>query len=164
MLEWRYDVSASLSVAPSALSSWGGGRQATSSEIVLVAFDDLSQFDLGIARFNDLRSQAVLARALQKVEAGKPTVVGIDLDLRGAVSPALVKLFQRHRNVVLSLFGSLEGSTDLPAPELMRHAAAYGYCFTMACPHQLGAGSPALACFVLGQPLMAHLYEVMASP
>ena len=46
---------------------------------------------------------------------------------RGATAPELVEVMKRHRNVVVALFGSLEGSTDLPGADFLTHAAAYGY-------------------------------------
>lgn len=119
MLRWRYRVSTQIA------RCWHQPEQY--KELVIVAFDDSSQFDLGIARFNDERSQGIMAQALSVVEKGQPALVAIDLDLRGAANPGLIKLFSRYRNVVLTLFGSLEGSTDLPAAEFMTHAAAYGY-------------------------------------
>lgn len=119
MLQWRYKVSNQLSSVST--------NPAASADVSLVAFDDSSQFDLGIARFNDQRSQSILGEALAVIEAGEPAVVAIDLDLRGAANPDLIRLFSRYRNVVLALFGSLEGSTDLPAAEFMTHASAYGY-------------------------------------
>jgi signal transduction histidine kinase len=119
MLKWRYKVSEQLSSLKS--------KPDTSDDIALVTFDDSAQFDLGIARFNDLRSQSILGEALATIERGEPAVVGIDLDLRGSANGDLARLFSRYRNVVLALFGSLEGSTDLPAAEFMTHAASYGY-------------------------------------
>lgn len=119
MLRWRYRVSAWLPL-PRATDQ-------AAKDVYLVAFDDSSQFDLGIARFNDQRSQTVLGEALTVIEAGKPALVALDLDLRGAANPDLIRLFRRYRNVVVGLFGTLEGSTDLPAAEFMTHAAAYGY-------------------------------------
>jgi signal transduction histidine kinase len=98
-----------------------------SDEITLVTFDDNSQFELGIARFNDAPSQKTLAKAIEEIEKCNPSIVVLDLDLRGAVNPELVKVFKRYRNVVLALFGSLEGSTELPAPAYLTHAAAFGY-------------------------------------
>lgn len=119
MLKWRYKVSHKVNVMqrPAPLSN----------DVSVIAFDDSSQFDLGIARFNDLRSQAVLAEALNVIEKGEPALIAVDLDLRGAANPELIRLLRRHRNVVLALFGSLEGSTDLPAAEFMTHSAGYGY-------------------------------------
>lgn len=98
-----------------------------SNEISLVTFDDNSQFELGIARFNDLQSQRILAQAIENIEKCNPSIVVLDLDLRGAVCPELVNVFKRYRNVVLGLFGNLEGSTDLPSPAYLTHAAAFGY-------------------------------------
>ncbi len=119
MLKWRYKVSARLSSLSQA--------DKLSRDLCIVGFDDSSQFDLGIARFNDQRSQSVLGEALTVIENGSPALVALDLDLRGAANPDLIKLFRRYRNVVVGLFGSLEGSTDLPAAEFMTHAAGYGY-------------------------------------
>jgi signal transduction histidine kinase len=119
MLKWRYKVS-------NQLSSMRHQPQ-LSNDVTVVAFDDSSQFDLGIARFNDQRSQSILSEAINVIEKGDPALVAVDLDLRGAAHPGLIKSLQRHRNVVLALFGSLEGSTDLPAAEFMTHAASYGY-------------------------------------
>src|SRR5688572_2846082 len=64
MLKWRYKVSHKLNVM----------RQPApvSDDVSVIAFDDSSQFDLGIARFNDMRSQAVLAEALNVIERGDP--------------------------------------------------------------------------------------------
>lgn len=119
MLKWRYQ-------AAHKLSSWQEVPPA-SKDISIVGFDDSSQFELSIARFNDQRSQAILAEALNVIERGHPTLIAIDLDLRGAANADLIKSIRRHRNVVLSLFGSLEGGSDLPAAELLSHAASYGY-------------------------------------
>lgn len=119
MLTLRYKVSDKLGSLKA--------QQRVSDDLALVTFDDYSQFDLGIARFNDERSQSILGEALAIIEKGQPAVVAVDLDLRGAANADLVKLFSRNRNVVLALFGSLEGSTDLPAAEFMTHAASYGY-------------------------------------
>ncbi len=119
MLKWRYQVSNQVSAI--------GLPAVQSPDVTLVTFDDSSQFDLGIARFNDQYSQDILSKALSVIEKGEPAVVAIDLDLRGAANPDLSWLFSRFRNVVIALFGSLEGSTDLPAAEFMAHAASYGY-------------------------------------
>lgn len=119
MLDYRYRIADKISsLKPSSN---------VSDEISLVTFDDESQFELGIARFNDLESQKILAKAIEEIEKCNPSIIVIDLDLRGAISPELIKVFKRYRNVVLALFGSLEGSTDLPATPYLTYAAAFGY-------------------------------------
>jgi signal transduction histidine kinase len=119
MLEGRYQIAHNITA--------GKERSNLSDEISLVQFDDNSQFELGIARFNDLPSQQILARALEKIESANPAIVILDIDVRGAASPQLISAFRKYRNIVLALFGSLEGSTDLPAPAFLTHAAAFGY-------------------------------------
>ena len=119
MLEWRYKVSNRISSI--------FHRTSVSQDISLANFDDTSQFDLGIARFNDQHSQEVLAQALNAIEKGQPAIVVVDLDLRGAANPELVKVLRKYRNVVVALFGSLEGSTELPSADFLTHAASYGY-------------------------------------
>jgi signal transduction histidine kinase len=119
MLKWRYKTSARAAKAAS--------LKEAPADVCIVGFDDTSQFDLGIARFNDQRSQSILGEALTVIEKGEPVLVALDLDLRGAANPDLIRLFRRYRNVVVGLFGTLEGSTDLPAAEFMTHAASYGY-------------------------------------
>lgn len=123
MLEWRYKIAERLSALP----SFPKYETRALKSIALVAFDENSQFDLGFARFNDEESQRALADLINKIEEGHPTLVVIDLDLRGAANQELVSAIRRHRNVVIALFGSLEGSTDLPAADFLVHAAAYGY-------------------------------------
>ncbi|HEY9732084.1 MAG TPA: CHASE2 domain-containing protein [Drouetiella sp.] len=119
MLEWRYKVADKITaIFP---------KQKKSQDICLVNFDDLSQFDLGIARFNDSASQEKLAEALKVIESGQPTMVVLDLDLRGATNPELIATIKKYRNVIVALFGSLEGSTELPAADFLSHAASYGY-------------------------------------
>lgn len=119
MLEWRYKVSDQIaSFFP---------RPKESRDITLVNFDDMSQFELQVAHFNDQAAQEKLAKALEVIESGNPTMVVIDLDLRGATNPSLIKVIRKYRNVVVALFGSLEGSTELPAADFLAHAAAYGY-------------------------------------
>jgi signal transduction histidine kinase len=118
-LEWRYQFSNMISGLFE--------EPRLSSDVSIVEFDDLSQFDLGIARFNEVHSQNILAGALESIERGGPTLVVLDTDLRGAANPDLIKVMKRYRNVVVALFGSLEGSTDLPAADFLTHAAAYGY-------------------------------------
>jgi len=119
MLEWRYMVA-------DKISSMTHGEK-TSAQISLVNFDDNTQFELGVARFNDLPSQQVLAEAIEHIEKCEPAMVVLDLDLRGTTCPALVKLFQRYHNIVLALFGNLEGNIDLPSPAYLTNTAAFGY-------------------------------------
>lgn len=119
MLEWRYRVSQKLT---SALQ-----RPAESSDLSIVDFDDLSQFDIGIARFNDDHAQKVLASAIENIEKGNPAIVVVDVDLRGAANPELISVMRKYNNVVIGLFGSLEGSTDLPSRAIMNNVRAYGY-------------------------------------
>ncbi len=124
MLTWHYQIAELMQK----LDTGAKERPAPiSKEISLVKFDDSSQFDLGIARFNDLYSQDVLAKAIESIERCKPVIVVLDLDLRGALSPDLLKVFRHYRNIVIALFGSLEASTEMPAPEYLSHAAAFGY-------------------------------------
>ncbi len=120
MLEWHYTTQDKLPLgrAPGTL---------VSKDIAIVAFDDASQFDLGSPRFNDSNAQATLAEILEKVESADPALVAVDLDLRGAANTNLVRVFQRYRNVVLAIFGSLEGSSDLPDASFLKHAIGYGY-------------------------------------
>jgi signal transduction histidine kinase len=118
-LEWRYKVSDFLAGVVT--------EPKTSKDVSIVEFDDLSQFDMAVSRFNDARSQKILATSLEAIERGNPTMIVLDLDLRGATAPALVDVMKRYRNVVVALFGSLEGSTDLPGADFLTHAAAYGY-------------------------------------
>lgn len=119
MLEWRYRVSQKLVSAVQ--------HPAVSKDIAIVDFDDLSQYDTGIARFNDDHSQKVLASAVENIEKAGPALVVIDLDLRGAANADLISVFRKYENVVIGLFGSLEGSTDLPSRSIMNNVKAYGY-------------------------------------
>ncbi len=122
MLNWRYKIADALSK-----QSWFPKQvNDAASNIVIVAFDNDSQFELGCARFNDTLAQARLSELVSKIEEANPTVVVIDLDLRGATNQALADVMSYHRNVVLALFGSLEGSSDLPSAEFIQHAAT-GY-------------------------------------
>jgi signal transduction histidine kinase len=124
MLSWHYQIANQIQKWTAKANSQG---PITSKEISLVKFDDNSQFDLGIARFNDAHSQKILASAIEEIERCKPVIVVLDLDLRGALSLDLLKVMRRYRNIVVALFGSLEASTELPAPEYLSHAAAFGY-------------------------------------
>lgn len=117
MLEWHYKISSWLT------SRWQPPQ--VSKNIYLVNFDDDSQYELGAARFNDDRSQEYLAHAVNAIESGNPALVVVDLDLRGATNKDLVKVMRKTDNVVVALFGSLEGSTELPAADFLR--TAYGY-------------------------------------
>ncbi|HEY9788019.1 MAG TPA: CHASE2 domain-containing protein, partial [Candidatus Obscuribacterales bacterium] len=119
MLEWRYRVSHKIS------SMLHGPR--ISRDISLVDFDDLSQFDVGVARFNDNNAQGILAEVVSVIERGHPAIVVVDLDLRGAANEELIKVFRQYGNVVMGLFGSLEGATDLPSRAIMNNVRAYGY-------------------------------------
>ncbi len=116
-LEWRYKVA----------SRVGAAGTSFCRDIAVVAFDDTSQFDLGIARFSDVKAQDILARVVDSAEKGQPALVALDLDLRGASSPALVSSFKQYGNIVVALFGSLDGGQALPSGELLGHSAAYGY-------------------------------------
>jgi signal transduction histidine kinase len=120
MLDWRYRIAEKLT-GPQA------GDQNLSKDIAIVAFDDSSQFDLGFPRFNDYHAQETLADILDTVEAGEPDLVAVDLDLRGAANPKLIRVFRQYRNVLLAVFGSIEGSSDLPDAAFLKHAAGYGY-------------------------------------
>jgi signal transduction histidine kinase len=120
MLEWRYKTADQLALKASP-------RGVASKDIAIVAFDDSSQFDLGCPRFNDSNAQSILAEILETIESGDPSVVAVDLDLRGAANLDLVRVFRRYRNVVLAVFGSLEGSSDLPDAAFLKHAIGYGY-------------------------------------
>lgn len=119
MLEWRYRVSQKIYSAVQ--------RPAESRDISIVDFDDLSQFDIGIARFNDDHAQKMLATAIENIEKQNPAIVVIDLDLRGAANAELISVIRKYNNVVIGLFGSLEGSTDLPSRAIMNNVRAYGY-------------------------------------
>ncbi|MBX9878551.1 MAG: CHASE2 domain-containing protein [Candidatus Obscuribacterales bacterium] len=116
-LEWRYKVA----------SRVGAAGTSFCRDIAVVAFDDTSQFDLGIARFSDVKAQDILARVVDSAEKGQPALVALDLDLRGASSPNLVSSFKKFGNIVVALFGSLDGGQALPSGELLGHSAAYGY-------------------------------------
>jgi signal transduction histidine kinase len=119
MIEWRYQLAEKIDPI---------GRKANIySRISLIDFDDNAQFELGIVRFNDNHSQQILAQAIENVEKCSPDMVVLDLDLRGATCPALSKLFQRYNNIVLALFGNLDGSVDLPSPSYLSHFAHFGY-------------------------------------
>ncbi|MBX9947876.1 MAG: CHASE2 domain-containing protein [Candidatus Obscuribacterales bacterium] len=119
MLEWRYRVSQKIYSAVQ--------RPAESRDISIIDFDDLSQFDIGIARFNDDHAQKVLATAIENIEKKGPAIIVIDLDLRGAANAELISVIRKYNNVVIGLFGSLEGSTDLPSRTIMNNVRAYGY-------------------------------------
>ncbi len=119
MLEWRYEMANK--------KAWHDNEylDKRSKDISLVIFDDSCQFELGIARFNDLPAQQILAKAVEKVENLAPKMLVLDLDLRGAKSPALARVFKRYHNIVIALYGSLEGA--LPDPVYLTNAAAFGY-------------------------------------
>lgn len=117
MLEWRYKMSAEFSP----------GRSRQSSDLYLVAFDNNTQFDFSTARFDDQRSQELLAQVIENLEAGKPALIAVDLDLRGATNEHLVDVLKRYRNVVIALSGSMDSHEGIPSPEFLDHAASYGY-------------------------------------
>jgi signal transduction histidine kinase len=99
----------------------------SSREITIVKFDDPTQFDFALTRFNDFKSQKLLAQLIEHIETFNPSMVVLDVDLRGATEPSLVNLMKRNRHIVLSLFGSGdEGGNDLPSSDFLTHAAAYG--------------------------------------
>jgi signal transduction histidine kinase len=119
-LEWQYQMANSLNKI--------SGRIPESKEIAIVAFDDASQFDLGIARFNDEQSQNALAKVLATIERTKPTLVAVDLDLRGHASSLLADTLARTNNIVIGLFGAFDASSGLPAAEFLNNAAELGLC------------------------------------
>lgn len=123
MLNWRYKIADVLSRQ----TWWPKQTEGASAKIAIVAFDDDSQFEFGCARFNEPLSQSRLSEMIRKIEDADPATVVIDLDLRGATNQALVDVMSYHRNVVLSLFGSLEASTELPSVDFIQHACATGY-------------------------------------
>lgn len=118
ILNWRYKIADALE----SRDWFPRPRNMALRKIAIVAFDNDSQFEIGAARFNDTLAQARLSELIEKIEAAHPTTVVIDLDLRGSANRALVDQMRYYRNVVLSLFGSLEGSTDLPSAEFIQHA------------------------------------------
>ena len=123
MLNWRYKIADRLSS-----QSWFPKTANKAAGVLdIIAFDDDSQFELGCARFNDPLSQSHLAELINKIEDAHPAMIVIDLDLRGSANEALLEAMRYNRNIVMSLFGSLEGSTELPSAEFLRHAAGNGY-------------------------------------
>ena len=119
MINWRYQIANKINSI--------GHKKNISSQTTLVNFDDNTQFELGIARFNTLHSQKTLAQALEQIEKCNPLTIVLDLDLRGAVCSDLVNVFRQYHNVVLALFGHLDGSTDLPSAQYTSTAKYYGY-------------------------------------
>ncbi len=121
MLEWRYKLaSENIWHNDQHLENWA-------KDVSLVKFDDRSQFELGIARFNDLPAQEILANSIEQIEKFSPRMIVLDIDLRGAHSIALANVFKRYHNIVLALFGNLEGNSSLPSPDYLTNAAAFGY-------------------------------------
>jgi signal transduction histidine kinase len=119
MLKWRYKM------ANNHIWQKHEHLENKAKDVSLVTFDDSSQFELGIARFNDVPAQQILAKAIENIENLSPKIIVLDLDLRGANSMALANVFKHYHNIVLALFGNLEGS--LPAPVYITNAAAFGY-------------------------------------
>jgi signal transduction histidine kinase len=125
VLKWQYKIADTVSAFSKTKSTVKTAE--ISKDVAIVAFDDASQFDLGIPRFNFSQAQETLAKVINTVEGGKPLIVAIDLDIRGSAQNDLAKIFTRYHNVILSVFGSLEGNSDLPAAEFLTHAISYGY-------------------------------------
>ncbi len=117
MLEWQYRISNQISAL------WQ--KPTRSHDITLVDFDDDTQFDHGT--LNEAPCQEWLAKTIDRIESANPAVVVLDLDLRGASTTQLATVMRKYHNIVLALFGSLEGSTELPAADYMRYAASFGY-------------------------------------
>jgi signal transduction histidine kinase len=117
MLEWHYRISNKIS------SAWHHPLE--SKDISILTFDDDTQFDWGT--LNEQHCQEELASTLEQVESANPAIVVLDLDLRGASTARLVEVMRKYRNVVLALFGNLEGSTELPSADYMRYAQSFGY-------------------------------------
>ncbi|MBX9723202.1 MAG: CHASE2 domain-containing protein, partial [Candidatus Obscuribacterales bacterium] len=99
MLNWRYKIANVLA----AQSFFPHPNNEAASKVIIVAFDNNSQFEFGCARFNDTLAQSHLAELINKIEEAQPATVVIDLDLRGAANQALIDVMSYHRNVVLSL-------------------------------------------------------------
>jgi len=123
MLNWHYKIA-------SWISTTLGQPPAESKDITLVNFDDDSQYEFHMRyniynpRFDDLRSQEVLAQVVESIEKGNPVMVVLDVDLRGASSKALVKVMRKYHNVVVALYGSLD---ELPSLDYLIYGAKYGY-------------------------------------
>lgn len=122
LLEWRYRVANEISTR-----MFGPVR---SSDISLVIYDDLDQFELeGDATENGPAPiQEVLARLIPVIESGNPLLVVLDLDLRGRANPDLVRTLQKYKdNVVLALLGDLENTLDYPANDLRKSVRVCAY-------------------------------------
>jgi len=87
ILEWQYKLASN--------SFWSVGEHAKTKakDITLITFDDRSQFELGIARFNDAPSQQILAKVIERIEKYHPVIVVIDIDLRGNRLPRTTENF-----------------------------------------------------------------------
>lgn len=125
MLNARYNMADQITAGQNGALKFAHAR--LSRDISIVAFDDVTQFDYSIERFSSSNGQAFLAEVIDRIERGGPAIVAIDLNLKNAAHPELVKVFRRYRNVVLAWFGGLEDEPDLPSAQLLEHARLHGY-------------------------------------
>lgn len=135
MLNWHYKIAGWI-------SSTLGQVPAESKDITLVDYDDDSQFDIkrdnaspsgSNPKFDDVRTQDVLAEAIESIEKGSPVMVVLDVDLRGATSKKLLNVIKKY-NTVVALMGNLD---DLPSDAFLTSASKYGYDALDAEPNNL---------------------------
>jgi signal transduction histidine kinase len=108
MLQWQYRLASLMPI--------GRSSQYVSNDVSLVILDDNSQFDYEITKF-DRNSQHVLAGLVKQIEEFGPSVIVIDLDLRGARDEDLVALMQKQNNIALAIFGNTDPDNELPATD-----------------------------------------------
>jgi len=108
MLQWQYRLA---SLTPPVIT-----KENISNNVTLVILDDNSQYDYEITKF-DKPSQHVLAELVKQIEEFDPSVIVIDLDLRGARDEDLVALMQKRNNIALAIFGNTDPDNELPATE-----------------------------------------------
>jgi signal transduction histidine kinase len=109
MLECQYRLAG--------LVPFGRSVDKASNDISLVVLDDNSQWDYEITKFADRRSQRVLTQLVKQIEQFDPSVIVIDLDLRGARDEELVSIMQKRKNIALAIFGNTDPDNELPATD-----------------------------------------------